>query len=78
MLSALGSYTPSNIELSLKAVLVFFGSSSGFLPLLIASAVSVSTMSYKVWRSESPGKRGYPLVNSAKIQPTAHTSMLAV
>lgn len=40
----------------------------------MSSAVIVSRMSWRVWRSDWPGKRGRPLNISAKMQPIAHTS----
>ena len=75
---AVGIWWVENVEFILKATFYFLVSSWRGFPRILSSAPSVSKTSCKVWRSESPGKRGRPENISAKIQPTAHTSILSL
>ncbi len=75
---AVGICLPTKVEFILKATLCFLVNSCGGIPLSLSPAPIVSNTSYKVCRSESPGKRGKPEEISAKIQPTAHTSILSL
>jgi hypothetical protein len=74
-LEAVGTLSPSNIELNLKAILCFFDSSYKGASLYRSSAVIVSRISYRVCRSLSPGKSGIPLSISANMHPQAQISI---
>ena len=71
---ARGTFMSSNSGLRRKATRCFFDSSYIGFSCSISSAVTVSSMSYSVCRSLSPGNNGMPLQISANMHPIDHVS----